>query len=184
LRGNRAYKHKLDNRGQSTVEFALTMIFALSFILFFVQLSLVFGFANYVHYATFMAARAYQAAGQSQADQQARAQAVLTRMLKRGGSTVDRFPAFGRGFGGGDIRGAEIGCVGQCAGDPGFSWMTGVRYTFRSKLFMIPMPGSPGAASSINSLTLTSESWLTREPTYTECQAVMGKMEGIFDNGC
>ena len=40
------------------------MLFLLmAFLLFYVQLSLLMGYGNYIHYATFMAARAYLSPG-------------------------------------------------------------------------------------------------------------------------
>ncbi|MEO5970911.1 MAG: hypothetical protein ABIQ95_13365, partial [Bdellovibrionia bacterium] len=65
----------------------------------------------------------------------------------------------------------------------GTSWMTGVRYTFKSKLMMIPMGGTGSSRGAVNSVTLTSESFLGREPTYIECNEFMGS-RGIYDNGC
>jgi hypothetical protein len=55
-----------------------------------------------------------------------------------------------------------------------------------SRLFLMPMGGGgrSAAAQTANSVSLTSESWLGREPSYQECQDAMGKVKGIFDNGC
>jgi len=162
--------------GQATVEFALTMILFFSFFLFYFQLSMAFAFGNFVHYATFMSARAYLSAGPELGDQQTRARDVIVQMLKKstGASGVDRFPFIAKGVGGSDPGGFEV-----LNGAQGLSWMTGVRYTFRSKLFLIPMGGS---TKGVNSVTLTSESWLGREPTSQECQAFMAGR--LFDNGC
>ena len=179
-----------DERGQSTVEFALTLILMMAFLLFYLQLSMVFAFGNYAHYATFMAARAYLAAGSSIKDQQARAQSVLTKMLKRGdGSSTDRFPSIAKGIqGDGDIPGMSMSPPEQFKqSDPNFSWLQGVRYTFRSKLFVLPLTGNlngPAQTNNLNSVTLTSESWLGKEPSYEDCQKDMQPMSGIFDNGC
>jgi hypothetical protein len=170
--------------GQSTIEFALTLLLIMTFFLGFTQLSLVFGYGNFVHYATFMAARAQLSAGVNTEDQTRRAQKVLTRMLKtaEGPGGRDRWPALGQAFGGqSEVRGADFGAGNQFeSGDPAKSWMQGVRYTFRSRLFMIPLGGN----ASSNSVTLTSESWLGREPSYSDCFQELIDKGALFDNGC
>jgi hypothetical protein len=174
--------------GQSTTEFALTLILLMGFVFFFMQISLIFGFGNFAHYATFMSARAYLSAGASRDDQIDRAKTVIVRTLKKsvtqGG---DRFPAIAMGTGGGDPAGFNVDSPEYVAGSKDLSWLQGVRYTFRSKLFLIPLGGkNTGSAqsNSANQVTLTSESWLLREPTEDECQTQLGKVSGIYDNGC
>ncbi len=175
--------------GQSLVEFALSMFLVFGLLFFFIQLSLVLSWGNYVQYATFMSARAYLSGGVSPTDQRQRAQDVLTRMVKRGVvSNDDRFPMIAQGYQGDDdtVRGSSIG--GGPTFDPGnydLSWMQGVRYTFRSRLFVLPI-GRPGATpdASKGQAILTSESWLGRDPTYQECMATMGQLKGQIDNGC
>jgi hypothetical protein len=172
-----------DQAGQATIEFALTLILLMGFMLFFVQITFVFAWGNYVHYATFMSARAYLAAGPSLADQRERANAVAVRMLKKGGGAEDRLPFVAKGEGQGPVKGLAVGPGDQYAdGDRGLSWMDGVRYTFKSRLFMLPLGG--GGDKTANSVTLTSESWLGREPAYDECRQEMIRMKGIYDNGC
>jgi hypothetical protein len=171
---------KNSEAGQSSIEFALTLILLMAIILFYMQLTLVFAYGNYVHYATFMAARAYLSAGPSQEDQAERAKDVLTRML--GGPGGAKFQFIGRGEGGGDPPGAEIGPGSAFRdGDRSLSWMQGVRYSFRSRLFILPL-GRRQVSSSANTLTLTSESWLGREPSFQECAGELAGRE--FDNGC
>ena len=164
---------------------------------------MLFAFGNYVHYATFMSARALLSAGGSggDEDQQTRAKTVIVSMLKKsaGQAGVDKFPSIAKGFGGGEVKGLEMDNPSQYSEtERNLSWMQGVRYTFRGKLFILPLQGTgqrgPEMAPSVNSLQLTSESWLGREPTFSECQSFMGnkgsKVGGkggrgwIFDNGC
>jgi len=175
-----------NEEGQSTIEFALTLVLLMSIILFFLQLTLIFSFGSYVHYATFMSARAYLSSGPTKDDQAERAKDVLTLMLtKGGGGGADRFGFIGQGFGGADPIGAEIGDSQNppfSAEDRSLSWLQGDRYTFRSKLFLLPL-GRANALSSANILTLTSESWLGREPAFDECTKDMGK-DRTYDNGC
>ena len=174
--------------GQSTTEFALTLILLMGFVFFFMQISLIFGFGNYAHYATFMSARAYLSAGANRDDQIDRAKTVIVRTLKKSvvSTGADRFPSIAMGTGGGDPQGFNVDSPEYVPGDRNLSWLQGVRYTFRSKLFLIPLGGKSksAAGNSVNQVTLTSESWLLREPTEDECQTQLGKVSGIYDNGC
>jgi hypothetical protein len=175
--------------GQSLIEFALSIFLVFGLLFFFIQLALVLSWGSYVQYATFMAARAYESGGVSKADQIDRAQEVLVRMVKRGiSSNADRFPMIAQGYEGEDptVKGMSIG--GGPTFDPGnydLSWMQGVRYTFRSRLFVLPIgrPGTPPDAKKGQAI-LTSESWLGRDPTYQECLESVHQLKGQIDNGC
>ncbi len=175
------------NEGQSTVEFTLTLILLFSYVLFYFQLCMIFSFGNYVHYATFMSARTYLSSRLDRGDQVERAQGVLVKMLKRSISQprLDRFPIIAKGFGAADeVPGMKIDPPDQYNPiDMNVSWMQGVRYTFKSKLFLLPFGSASDSGSvSTNVISLTSESWLGREPAYDECQ---NNMKGfLFDNGC
>ncbi len=171
--------------GQAMVEFALTMLLLMAFILFFVQLSFIFAYGSYVQYATFMSSRAYTSGGPSQSEQADRAKAVIESFLT-GASGKERFSSIGKG-----IDGDGSGITGLYIKPPAefgdghnrpSSWMQGIRYRFRSKVFLLPLGKSkPG---QVNSLDLTSESWLGRDPSFRDCQDYMGKFPAIFDNGC
>jgi hypothetical protein len=179
---------KAKQEGQSTVEFALTLMLLMGFVFFFMQISLVFGIGNYVHYATFMSARALLSAGSSSDDQSNRARSVIISTLKAGPTLEnrDRFPIV-TATGGSVLPGMDIGDSHYQAGNRDLSWLQGVRYTFRSRLFLLPLSGKPGAAAtpaSANSIQLSSESWLGREPSDQDCQTQLGLTNGIYDNGC
>jgi hypothetical protein len=181
--------------GQSLVEFAMSMLLIFGFLFFFIQLSLILAWGNYVQYATFMSARAYLSGGKNRDDQYDRAKRVLQKMVKMGeGDSRDRFPMIAKGQGGDEPAGAEIGSGQKFDRDNYYlSWMQGVRYTFRSRLFLLPL-GTSGNRSNPNAgnLILTSESWLSREPTYTECLKYfndsgigpVGSGKVVIDNGC
>lgn len=176
-------RKRSNQSGQATVEFALTLLLLMAFILFYLQLSLMFAWGNFVHYATFMSARAYLSAGPSLSDQQERARNVIVRMLKRKGSSgTDRIPFIAKGEGGTDVAGFLVDPPSEFnPTDRNSSWMQGVRYTFKSRVFLLPLAGK--IDGSVNSVTLTSESWLGREPTYEDCAVFMDNL-GITDNGC
>ena len=187
-------------QGQSTVEFILTMILFVGFLFFFMRLSYFLAYGNLVQYATFLAARSYQAAGPDPEDQMARARLVIIRLLKKseGESGTERYQAIAQGVGGGEPVGAQIGPgPGYNPTDDANSWLQGVRYTFRSRLFVKLFGSKPnpstgaligaGASSEPGSVSLTSESWLGREPTESECRDEMSSINGtrgLLDNGC
>lgn len=182
--------------GQSTVEFVLTLILFVGFLFFFMRLSYFLAYGNLVQYATFLAARSYQAAGPDPDDQVQRARLVVIRLLKKseGETGTERFPTIAQGVGAGDVAGAVIGPgTGYNPTDDANSWLQGVRYTFRSRLFVSLLGSSPQSTAPApqgevpGSVSLTSESWLGREPTESECQAEMGGLNGargVLDNGC
>lgn len=168
------------------VEFVLTVFLLFALIFFMMQLSLIFAFGNFTQYATFMSARAYLSAGGSRDDQTERAEAVLSRMLKTGAGRggPDRFPSIAEGVGGtSGVKGGDVGSSQNFSStNSNLSWMQGVRYTFRSRIFLLPL-GKGTTEPNAGFLTLTSESWLGRDPTYSECASSMGSKR-IYDNGC
>ena len=102
-----------------------------------------------------------------------------------------------KGVGGDDPAGLAFDQSGSASFQPthDLSWLQGVRYTFRSRLFLLPFGGSNAPSSGnnvnvlsgnqdVNSLTLTSESFLGREPADGDCQLEMRNWNGIYDNGC
>ena len=110
-------------------------------------------------------------------------------MVKKGQGQegIDRFPSIAKATGDGDPKGIQIEAPSQfSATDKHLSWLQGVRYSFKSRLFLMPMGTGSGAAASsaASSVTLKSESWLGREPSYVDCQGDIGSKDGIFDNGC
>ncbi len=170
-------------QGQAILEFILALVLFFGFLVFYIQFAVSQAIANYIQYATFMSARAYQSASVQQSDQKSRAERVAGRMLGRGRS---RFGSFVRSQGGeGEIPGLEL--------DPGegysrtnfaTSWLEGVRYAFQIKVSFPPL--SNGRSGS--SIPLKSESWLGREASFQEClrdmEEIFGSPDYLIDNGC
>lgn len=187
-----------NERGQATIEFALTMILILGYGFFFIQLSLAFAWGNYIQYATFMSARAFLSSGPSEQDQAERARTVILQTLKMGDATKDRLPSVAIGIEGEDRFGSGVaGFSVDPPPEPQFirdnrasSWNEGIRYTFRSRIFMMPLKGSGDSPSrNANTVTLTAESILGREPSYQECIQYMSQYGAVgtgvlIDNGC
>lgn len=177
----------MDSKGQSTLEFTLTLILLFAFILFYFRLTLVFGYGSFVHYATFMSARSYLASGPTIQDQTDRARQTFSELIESGNGGGERYKVIARGDANvGDPAGLEIGKSPQFI--PGIrpkSWAQGVRYTFKSRIFVIPLSGLKSRDRLKDPmLKLTSESWLGREPAESECRDFMEKNGFIYDNGC
>lgn len=179
-------RKKKGELGQSTVEFALAVSMSLAFVFFFLHLAMLMAYGNLVHYATFMAARAYLAASQSNEEQVQRAKDTVVVLLKKsiGQPGIEKYPFIAKGDGGSEIPGLMVGPGPNFENkNPALSWMEGVRYRFKARI--IPVPLSAGKGKD-NILTLQSESWLGREPSEAECEIYLGKIQGgvTFDNGC
>lgn len=171
-------KHGGDNSGQALIEFALGLMVIISFFFFFVKLAAVFAIANYIQYATFMSARAYQSSSLTEEDQIFRAGEVLRKTVG------NRWKNLARGKGG---DGSVIGVTGATVGiGPYFEenpfrnfWNQGVTYSFQSALTFYPFSGQ---GKKLN-LNLTSETWLGREESIEECrqkkQNIKSNLQGI-----
>ncbi|MBU6374420.1 MAG: hypothetical protein KGQ59_00330, partial [Bdellovibrionales bacterium] len=100
---------------------------------------------------------------------------------------------FAQAVGGGTPKGAEIGSgVNFSPTDESFSWLQGVRYTFKGRVLVAaelfgnrPTQASAAQNGSPGEIVLTSESWLGREPTIEECRTELrGRRVSDPDNGC
>lgn len=183
-----------DESGQTLIEFILALSLFMGFAFFFVQAGLGLAVSNYIQYATYMSARAYLSAGPTLQDQQTRAESVIRQTLAPGGNDRFRMVAQGvdTGAGAGTIPGLEIIEGSQNA--PGqrdaenLSWMQGVRYRFRTRVPVLPLGGAPSTPTGQqvrgNEVVLTSESWLGRSPSESECSSFMEGVNGTIDNGC
>ncbi len=179
-------KNKLKESGQATIEFVLVMVLLLGFVFFYVQLSLVFGWSNYLQYATYYSARTLVASRASQGEQKDAAQAVLESMVHKGGSA--RLPFVAR-----DDKGLSVGessSEGFSKTQRASSWLEGARYSFKSKVFILPV-GKGELPGDSKFLHLTSETWLGRETSESECRGDMasgasksGAKTWEIDNGC
>lgn len=191
---------RLNTEGQSTLEFTLTLILAFALVSFYFRLTTVFAFGNFVHYAVYMTARAYLAAGPSEAEQRQRAEGVAEDIFL-GVSGAQKYKRFGEGvasIGASSVPGLVVGAASYFAPNRLDGWSRGATYTFKSQLFMIPLvPSRAGANRGLASggannqeIELTAESFLGREPSTDECVRVLGSMgkpgkaTALYDNGC
>lgn len=189
-----------EQSGQGTIEMVMCLFAFFTIFFMYTQVALSLAVGNYYQYATFMAARAYHSAYLNPGDQLAAANTVLTAMIKPGAK--ERFSGIATGVAGAASAGnpAEIdgGSIGgtraTLAPDKNArntAWEQGVAYAFKVKMYMAPL--LPGISTGEDSkLTLESQTWLGREPTQVECEAVLFdrqsksniKVVPIYDNGC
>ncbi len=216
-------KKRNSESGQVIVEFVLVFSMIMTVLFIFVQMSWGIAWGHYVHYATFMASRAYLSANGTQGEQYEAAGAVLRQMLKAGGKDPFPFLAPSRSAGDRDATGSEpvpgamVGTHPEAIGKEKsrlYSWAEGVQYNFNIKLFLLPIskivsddgkgqsikPGQGNdrgkAISFKGMIPFTSDSFLGREPSVSECFNEMSRLSTstgitrgdnalfIEDNGC
>lgn len=181
MRGRRS---RAARRGQATIELILTLFAFCTIFFMYIQSSMGFAVANYIQYATFMGARAYQAADGSSGAQLTNANFYLDQMLGAGGN---RFGNMAKPTG----SGLNAGYAPNLS--PGSrlnNWQVGVTFTYKANLFLAPL--IPGMTSSSGQVQLQSQSWLGQDPNNQDCTSVMTGIKGksgalglvIFDNGC
>ena len=174
---------KKDERGQSTIEFLLIFIFILTFIFGALKLSFIYTNGYLVHYATFMASRAYlvvdsnsnQPGGGDYAARR-RAEEVFKRFpLNKFIRSYDQKLQFHHPDGNGQNYDDNL--------------YVGVYTDFIQRFGLSP------SESGQQEVKFRSESFLGREPTRAECveqicaalKLVGGNCQNhstVFDNGC
>lgn len=171
-----------NKRGQTVVEFALSLLVIVGLGMMYMQVALMAAYGSFAQYATFMAARAYLSAGGNAEDQEKRAIETIQAFLKQSGSSLDRYASVAVGVG----ENAQARGITILRGDPELDsatdWRVGVRYKFRSPLFLTPLGGD----SSTSRLTLETGWYLGREPSEGNCREdLLSRTERVVvDNGC
>lgn len=164
---------KAHRAGQALMEFVLGLLIVISFFFFFMKMSATFVVGNFIHYATFMSARAYMS---SSTDQQGNAEKVLKQMV--GGRWKGLIkPDSGAS---GSVPGGFVG-AGPIAQD-NLSldfWNQGVTFAYTSKLSIYPWSKEGQGID----LKLTSESWMPREESVSECNQTKTKVLSAISQG-
>ena len=169
-------KNRGGRAGQALMEFVLGIMIMISFFFFFMKLSGVFVIGNFIHYATFMSARAYMSSAKTQGAQQSNAEDVLRKMV------AGRFNGIVNADSGatGSIPGGFIG-EGPSYSAQLDSWNQGATFTYDANLSLYPW--SKQGQGIV--LKLTSESWMQREQSEDECKngTMAGKVLGSLSAG-
>ena len=182
-------KQKGNRAGQALMEFVLSLMIVISFFFFFIKMSATFVIGNFVHYATFMSARAYMSSAATQGEQQSRAEEVLRKMVGGRWKAIVKPDTNSAG----NVPGGFVGSgpIAQESMAQDF-WNQGATFSYTSKLSVYPWSKEGQGVD----LKLTSESWMPREQSVDECVQTKAKVTselsnaGIngalveWDNGC
>ena len=192
-----ALQKKRKECGQSVIEFILVTTIILVMIFAFLQLAWGIGWGHYVHYATFMASRAYFASHGTRQEQSEAAANTFRSLLKKKGTEEDLLSFIAKARTGANrdidgvepVRGAFIGthpyAASQDMNHRAFSWAEGVQYNFEFRLFTLPLASlfikdrgqikvgereAPSIISWNGKIGLASDAWLGREVSTEECK--------------
>jgi hypothetical protein len=164
--GRTGAKNARATSGQALIEFVLGLMIVIAFFFFYVKMAAVFAVGNFIHYATFMAARAYSSSAETPDAQQRNAEAVIQKML------AGKWKPLLKPTGGGTIPGATVGPGPYFNDDPGAdNWNQGVVYSYETKMSLYPWSRGNGAIT----MKLASESWIRREETESEARETLDK---------
>jgi len=197
----RKNKPKLSGEeGQAIIEFLIVTTMILTLIFLFVALSWGIAYGHFVHYATFMASRAYLSSDDTKEDQYEAAVSVLRSTVKTARGR-DILPMIAKARTGDDrdvkgeepVPGAALGAHSEMVGNENsrrYSWAEGVQYNFGLRAFLLPLSSvvaggkgktiTPGTQNEPTKavewqgfIPFTSDSFLGREPTTAECYQEM-----------
>jgi len=193
-------RSKNSKSGQSVIEFIFVILAFLNLLVVTINATMAFAVQQYMSYATFMAARAYQASNLTSAEQASAAEAVLKSYIfihqADVAEKVFRFDKDGKGT----ARAVEFEIprsdasslpkYGQMPPEPGRR----IRVSFKIPIFQLPFGGLSQGFAWVD---LSAESYLGREPTSDECHSFFqnfydfytpkGKEDGwvgMDDNNC
>jgi hypothetical protein len=156
--------------GQALMEFVLGLMIVISFFFFFIKMSATFAVGNFIHYATFMSARAYMSSAKTPGDQQSNAETVLQKMVGGRWKALIKPDAAAAGSVPGGFVGPGPYAQDSLALD---YWNQGVTYSYTSKLSIYPWSKEGQGID----LKLVSESWMPREQSESETLATKAVVE-------
>jgi hypothetical protein len=189
------YRSKKKESGQALTEFVLGLMIVISFFFFYVKMAAVFAVGSFIHYATFMSARAYTASAANEEIQRVNAETVLQKMVGTRFKNILTGTECGAGCpaeGMPQVVGARVGAGPFAQEDPANNpWNQGVTYSYKAKLSLYPWNKEN---DSLN-MKMVSESWMPREESEAECVQTKAKVQGMlgsngqnilveWDNGC
>jgi hypothetical protein len=170
--------------GQSVIEFIIISLTFFTFFFILAKSALNMAQGHYAHYATFMAARAYFAGNASKAAQLEAANRTLLGYLGEEGKRYGLKPD-DEAEGNGQVPGSLVGEGPEfVATDINKSWQQGVTYSFKQRLYVMPLIGTVSSRGRSGQIKLTSESWLGREISSQECSQYLDQKGWLYDNGC
>ncbi len=156
-----------NSAGQALMEFTLGLLIIISFFFFYIRLASVFALGNFIHYATFMSARAYSVGHTSEDIQIEAAELVLQKMISNRWASLLK-PEEGSS----QVKGATIGLGEIAQSNPAEYWNEGVTYSFTADLSFYPFQQTGQSLK----FKLTSESWTKREEPAMICAEKRNKI--------
>jgi Flp pilus assembly protein TadG len=175
-------KNRKNQTGQAGIEFMVVCVAVFFFLFFFLSMSVVYVVSEYMDYAVFMAARTYKSGFSTEAFGEQHATEIFNDYTQ-------------------NVQGIarNINLQFHNNTDPnGASQTSGVSATYDMDLFYLPPLFIPADQRPVSTITLTAESHLGRDPSFTECQnfftAFLSKFglglensaleQQMEDNGC
>lgn len=176
---------KNNQDGQSTIEFILTFIFGISLIFFVVNTSINYATGYLVHYATFMASRAYLTVDTHIGNSDNTGPSLYRSEAK----TKEVFNNYNLGIFDISSENLKLNLVEDVKGDNTKNLTVGTYTHFVLNMDLI------GQIAGKKKMDLVSESFLGKEPTRAECAsrvcyAITGGYNcdymdiTLFDDGC
>jgi len=169
-------------KGQSVVEFIFVILAFLNLLVVTINATMAFAVQQYMSYAAFMAARAFQASHLSPSDQKKAAEDVLSSYLfitpSDSSEEVFRFDAAAKGT----ARDVTWEVPDSAGGLPKYGQMPpkpGRRILIEFKVPLFQLPFGPSIkALNLIWVPLSAVSYLGREPTVQECRKFF---RGFYD---
>ena len=163
--------------GQSVIEFVFVILAFLNLLVVTINATMAFAVQQYMSYATFMAARAYQASNLTPQKQAEAARTVLESYIFNNAADLNAkvFRFHNDPNGKGTAREVTIevpdpsgtpGAYGQTPPSPGFR----IKVDFKVPLFQLPF-GPSVKALDLVWVSFSAVSYLGREPTVSECRS-------------
>ncbi len=134
---------KLNQRGQSAIEFIIVTIVVFFFLLFYMSFAITLVASEYVDYATFMSARTFKSGNDTRENQEKDARKVFGQYLDPISSVI-RSP---------QVRFSDAGATSS----------------YEVDLFYLPPLFIKNGAPPVSRLSLESEALLGRDPAINDC---------------
>jgi hypothetical protein len=169
--------------GQSVVEFIFVTIVFLNLLLVTFNAVMAFVVQQYMSYAVFMAARAYQASQEDPSAQDKAARDTLNSYLYFGNAPagVFKFPGYKK------ILATDVEAVFPAVGSnlPQYGQTqpaetVKIEVRFKVPLFQLPVPG---LTEDLIRVPLRAASYLGREPTREECKSFFQSFYNFYNKG-
>jgi hypothetical protein len=180
MRSDKKQTKKSRREGQTLIEFALVSIIFIFMLVVTLNGILAFSIQQYLSYAVFMSARAYQAAAKDPEEQRKNALMTLESLVpnfRENGNFDVQFPSFGT---------RSLATVTQVeipdpqVGDYGPAGVGAKAIRMVFDVPLAPLPLGDTIRANFGKIQLEAESFLGREVTQSECRSFFKSFIGKF----